>query len=178
MGMSRNEDILQAMVDGGDSSAFLPARSREEDLLIQILDKMSGGGGGISIHICSVDEYNPYTLVPTVSNPDSTTFYLVPSASVGTDIYDEWVYVNYGWEKFGSGGTVVSYLSSMNDVDIYNPGDGQALTYDAVQRKWTNTSNIPASASIDENGLISWKNNVGTVLFTLQLPAYALEESE
>lgn len=173
MGMSRNEDILQAIIDGGDSSAFLPPQSREESLLLQILDKMSGGGAGISIHICSSDEYNPYTLVPTVTNPDSETFYLVPAASGGNDIYDEWMYVDYNWEKFGSGGAVaIFYLSSLNDVDIYNPSNGQVLVYNSALEKWINDFVTPVSASIDANGLISWKNGVNTTLFTLQLPLY------
>lgn len=171
MGMSRNEDILQAIVDGGDSSAFLPPQSREESLLLQVLDKI--GGGGVSIHICSSDEYNHYTLVPTVTNPDSKTFYLVPAASAGTDIYDEWMYVNYNWEKFGSGGAVViSYLTSLNDVDIYSPSNGQALVYDSTLGKWINDSVIPVSASIDNTGLITWKDSANTALFTLQLPLY------
>lgn len=141
MGMSRNEDILQAIIDGTDSSPFKPPQSREEYLLIQILDKLNeGGGGSISMHICSSDEYDPYTLVPTVANPDSNTFYLVPSANAGTDIYDEWVHIENYWEKFGSGGRIISA--------------------------------IPASASISNTGLITWKNGSNEILFTLQLPLY------
>lgn len=139
MGMSRNEDILQAIIDNGDSSQFSPPRSREEGLLLQILDKISRGGSGLSFHICSSDEYDHYTMVPTISDPSSTTFYLVPTSNVGNDIYNEWVYVNGYWEKFGSGGVLAS---------------------------------IPSSAVIDNSGLISWKNDSGTVLFTLQLPLY------
>ena len=175
MGMSRNEDILQAIIDGGDSSEFLPARSREEFLLIQILDIISsggsGGGSGLSIHICSSDEYDPYTMVPTVSNPSGTTFYLVPTPDIGNNLYDEWIYINGFWERFGSGGIIVPYLTSLGDIDISYPSNGQALVYDSNKQKWTNNSSIPCSASIDENGLISWKNEIGMTLFTLQLPS-------
>lgn len=34
------------------------------------------------------------------------------------------------------------------------------------------SSSIPAQASIDSNGLITFKNSSNTALFTLQLPLY------
>ncbi len=33
-------------------------------------------------------------------------------------------------------------------------------------------TNVPALATIDNNGLITFKNSSGTALFTLQLPIY------
>ena len=43
---SRVEDILQAMIDGTESSELPKPQSRNEDLLLQVLDKMNEGGGG------------------------------------------------------------------------------------------------------------------------------------
>ena len=39
---SRNEDILQAMIDGTAASTLPPPQSRNEALLLQVLDKMNG----------------------------------------------------------------------------------------------------------------------------------------
>lgn len=56
----------------------------------------------LQIHICSVSEYDAVTGVPTITNPDTKTFYLVPDGSEGNNLYIEWVYVNRAWEQFGS----------------------------------------------------------------------------
>ena len=61
----------------------------------------SSGGGGMEIHICAEGEYNAQTGVPTITNPDIKTFYLVPDGT-GNDLFVEWIYVNDAWEKFGS----------------------------------------------------------------------------
>lgn len=54
------------------------------------------------MYICSAAEYNSETGVPTVANPDSKMFYLVPSAEGSPNLYIEWVYLNNTWERFGS----------------------------------------------------------------------------
>lgn len=41
--MSRNEDILQAIIDGTDVSELPSPQSRNEALLMQILDKINSG---------------------------------------------------------------------------------------------------------------------------------------
>lgn len=56
----------------------------------------------LQIHICSVLEYDAVTGIPTVTNPDTKTFYLVPDSDEGNNLYIEWVYLNRKWEQFGS----------------------------------------------------------------------------
>lgn len=142
MGMSRNEDILQAMIDGTDSATLPKPQSREEHLLMAILDKMNTGGGGsgsgLSMHFCTSSEYNHITGVPTVENPSETTFYLVPTGSDENDLYDEWVYADEKWERFGSGSHIAATLSSLGDVLVLAPTDGQTLMYDNAAGKWKN----------------------------------------
>lgn len=179
MGFSRNEDILQAMIDGTDSSSLPKPQSREERLLHAILDKMNGGGGGgggggLSIYVCASNEYNHGTGVPTIENPSETTIYLVPiegthqysdyngeynilsnqngSQNAGNDnvgesgenivsdndLYQEWVYIDSSWEKFGSGSHVTSSLASLSDVMALAPQDGQTIVYDSELGKWKN----------------------------------------
>lgn len=144
MGNSRNEDILQAMIDGTDSSSLPQPQSREEKLLHAILDKINSGSGGegsgscLSMHFCTANEYNQITGVPTITNPSETTFYLVPTGSGENDLYDEWVYVDGNWERFGSGSHVAASLASMSDVVVLAPQDGQTIVYDSEAGKWKN----------------------------------------
>lgn len=159
MGLSRNEDILQAMIDGTSSSELPKPQSREERLLLAILDKMNasdggdGSGSGLSMHFCTAGEYNQITGVPTIQNPSETTFYLVPTGSGENDLYDEWVYVDGSWERFGSGSHVSGALSSLSDTVILAPQDGQTLKYDAASGKWINAS-IAEVLSNDDTELI------------------------
>lgn len=101
---SRVEDILMAIINGTSSSELPPPQSRNEALLLRVLDKINeGGGGSMPVHICTSDEYNHTTGVPTITNPDEGTLYLVPASSATTgNLFDEWVYVDSAWEKVGS----------------------------------------------------------------------------
>ena len=102
MGMSRSEDILQAMVDGSDPSSLPEPQSRVESLLFALLHKINSDDG-LSIHFCSADEYDHVSGVPTIENPSETMFYLVPTGSYENDMYDEWIYIEGNWERFGGG---------------------------------------------------------------------------
>ena len=55
----------------------------------------------MKIHICAHGEYDSETGVPTIQNPDTQTFYLVPGGE-GSNLFIEWAYVNSAWERFGS----------------------------------------------------------------------------
>lgn len=76
-------------------------------------------GTNMEIHICSITEYDSQTRVPTIVNPDSSTFYLVPSEDgTSPDLFTEWVYVNNAWEMFGN--TTVDLSGYLTDVQINN----------------------------------------------------------
>ena len=54
-------------------------------------------------HICTAQEYNQTTRVPTIANPSTKIIYLVPSAdTASSDLFIEWIYADDGWERFGS----------------------------------------------------------------------------
>jgi len=60
-------------------------------------------GASIDLHICAQGEYDSTTRVPTIQNPDSRTFYLVPNEDSGaSNAYTEWLYANGAWERFGA----------------------------------------------------------------------------
>jgi len=73
----------------------------EVDTLVDDLQDQIDAINNFAIHICSSAEYDPDTLIPTIQNPSENTFYLVPDGS-GDDMYNEWIYINNAWEKFGS----------------------------------------------------------------------------
>ena len=106
-------------------------------------DKGDPGQPGINmeIHICSITEYDAETRVPTIENPNSSTFYLVPTKDgTSPDLFTEWIYVNNAWEMFGNASIVLSgYLT---DVQI----NGTSIVEDCV-------ANVP----------IASPNKLGTV---------------
>lgn len=69
----------------------------------------------MEIHICSSSEYDSETRIPTIAQPDSKTFYLVPTSdATSPDLFTEWVYVNNAWEMFGSASVDLSgYLTDV-----------------------------------------------------------------
>ena len=91
-------------------------------------------GGGLSFHICGQDELDANGL-PDVSEPDEVTFYLVPAADETTgNIYDEYIYVDDEWERFGSGGT------TNIDLSAYAPKANPEFTGSISMNRDTNGS--------------------------------------
>lgn len=67
------------------------------------------------LHICTAEEYNAETGIPTVQTPDTNTLYLVPGGS-SNNLYIEWAYVNNAWEKFGSADIDLSVYALKSDT--------------------------------------------------------------
>ena len=97
-------------------STAIVLKDENEELGVYVADShkewipisLSGGssGGTVSldfIHICGQDEYDSQTLEPTVELPEENIFYLVPNSGSDNDLFDEWIYVDDEWEKFGIG---------------------------------------------------------------------------
>lgn len=61
-----------------------------------------GGASANSIHICSNEEYDAEELVPTIEEPEENVFYLVPTDEENGNLFNEWIYVDENWEKFGA----------------------------------------------------------------------------
>ena len=115
-----------AIIRGTESSELPPPQSRNEALLLRVLDKINEGGGGggggtLHIHICTNGEYNPNTGVPTIQYPDETTIYLVPGGT-GNDLYVEWIYVDNAWEMFGSANIDLTDYVKNTDYASNNTG--------------------------------------------------------
>jgi hypothetical protein len=96
----------------------------------------------MEIHICSITEYDAETRMPTIVNPDSSTFYLVPTEDgTSPDLFTEWVYVNGAWEMFGS--AKIDLSGYLTDVQI----NGTSIVSDGV-------ANVP-KASTSALGVVS-----------------------
>lgn len=84
-------------------------------------------GTNMEIHICSITEYDSQTRIPTIENPNSSTFYLVPTEDgTSPDLFTEWVYVNGAWEMFGS--AKIDLSGYLTDVQI----NGTSIVTDGV----------------------------------------------
>ena len=93
----------------------------------------------VPIHICTRDEYNPRTGKPTIEDPETNAFYLVPSGSSADDMFVEWIYTGERWEKFGSSGSAfVSDLGGLSDVYLTEPAENHALVYNPATQMWVN----------------------------------------
>lgn len=95
----------------------------------------------------------------------------VLGASVGQTVKIKTVDANgspTAWEAAAGGGvTVDSVLSPTSENPVQNKVIKAALDGKAA------ATSVPASASVDANGQISFKNADNTQLFTVQLPLYA-----
>ena len=98
-------------------------------------------GGGLSFHICGQDELDANGL-PDVSEPDEVTFYLVPAADETTgNIYDEYIYVDDEWERFGSGAPNI-------DLSAYAPKANPAFTGSVSLDRYTGSTVGELSVSL------------------------------
>ena len=104
---------------------------------------------GMDIHVCTSSEYNATTRVPTISEPDEHTFYLVPSAdSETTELFVEWIYINNAWEKFGSasialkrikddpsanGGIIEGDFYSVRATGLYSHAEGMSTNASGLE---------------------------------------------
>lgn len=70
-----------------------------------------------SFHICTSSEYDPTTRIPTITSPSSSTIYLIPKATAGTNqSYVEWAYISNAWEVIGDTQISVESISN-SEID-------------------------------------------------------------
>ncbi len=109
------------------------------------LPKGEKGDAGMVVHICSSSEYDSQTRIPTIQNPDTNTFYLVPAESGSSpDLFVEWIYTNNAWEMFGSATIEIP----VQDVQI----KGSSIVTDGI-------ANIPVASS--SLGVVKVDNEYG-----------------
>lgn len=95
--------IAIALKDGSEEGLKVYIANSQKEWIPLISG--SGGGGTIGnvVHICEEGEYNPATGEPTVDTPIPNILYFVPSGDEEpNNMFKEWIYVDDGWELFGS----------------------------------------------------------------------------
>ena len=97
------------------------ADSNKEWSAISVAAGGGGGGesGGLSIHICSANEYDSTTKTPTITAPAADTIYLVPTSSTTGDLFSEWIYVDSAWERIGGTSIDLSQYATKTDLNNY-----------------------------------------------------------
>ena len=114
----------------------------------KIFNVMNGvPGPGISFHICSVSEYDATTRKPTISNPETNVFYLVPGEDASDpDLFVEWIYANNAWEMFGSASIDLSgYATKADTVLDTTLSRGRAANTTVGQMSFAFGYNVEAS---------------------------------
>lgn len=156
---SRAEDILHVSLGDLDPSVLQPPQSRIEVLLQRLYDKIGDIDGKIKIHICTSDEYDHESGMPTVEDPEENVFYLVPTGTETDDMYDEWIFtVGNRWEKFGSGGGGSVEIAQSD----WNQNDSTANDY--IKNKPNLTLKLDKNQGAVNSGKFMWVNNAGNVV--------------
>ena len=115
-----------------------------------------GGSGSLNIHICTVDEYDAVTGVPTIEDPDANTIYLVPGTSaLSPDLYVEWVYVNDAWEQFGSARIDLSDYVRNGAIAPVEASSTSSAAYAIGEHFWYNNTLYKATSAISIGGTIT-----------------------
>lgn len=108
----------------------------------------------MEIHICSITEYDAETRMPTIINPNSSTFYLVPTEDgTSPDLFTEWVYVNGAWEMFGS--AKIDLSGYLTDVQI----NGTSIVENGVANVPIASTSVTGAVKVG-NGLAAYNNAV------------------
>ena len=78
----------------------------------------AAGGGSLSIYICSQNEIS--NGLPDIDEPNETTIYLVPAGNTTGNLYEEYIYVDDAWEKFGAASIDLSNYVQKTDYATQN----------------------------------------------------------
>lgn len=127
----------------------------------------SGGGSykGMTIHVCASSEYDIETNIPTISEPDDQTIYLVPGDGDENNIFNEYIYVNDSWELFGSAtidleNLTVDWNNVLDKPSIQGSGDDVSVIGKlTVGEDPTNDMDVATKYYVD-NGLASKQNTL------------------
>lgn len=122
---------------------------------VQEMNEAIANVNTMKIHICAQGEYNSETGVPTIQNPDTQTFYLVPGGE-NNNLFIEWVYVNNAWERFGSADVEVP----VQDVQV----NGVSVLSDGVANVPVATDSAPGVVKVVGRGLAM--SNYGVIQVT------------
>ena len=116
----------------------------------RIIDIQSGGTGGISYYICSSSEYNS-SKVPTVSNPDTNTIYITPTADGANGMFNLYNYKAHAWNLIKSVELEVSDVQVDNTLTV----QGKAADAKAVGDELATVKDALSDLSVETDKTLS-----------------------
>ena len=169
---SRNEDILQAMIDGTEASTLPPPQSRNEALLLQVLDKMNGldPSGDAEKAAESAEEAAASAQQAAVSATQAQAAAAIASAYAPSDTLPaaDVVSCDYGVE--GNMSSVIAEINPIQDLHGYSnpwPAGGGKNLIDNSASAWEdngiNSSGQNAVASEQKRTIGYYSIPSGTV---------------
>ena len=111
---------------------------------------------GVTFHFCVSGEYDAQTGVPTIQNPDTHTFYLVPGGTA-PNLYVEWIYANNAWEQFGSATIDISGKADKADTVI-----DTTLSLNRKANTTVGTNSVALGMGNEASGMFSFSENLQT----------------
>ncbi len=102
------QEHADAAAASADAAELAAVEARE------LVDTLRNFGETLNIYICP--DYQVNDGMPLIGAPDSKTIYLTPSGEGSPDLYNEWVYINGKWERFGSGTANVDISGKLDKI--------------------------------------------------------------
>ena len=132
--------------EGGGMEAYIAGSNKQWNNL----GSMGASGsetttGGLSIYICAQNEVSSGK--PNIATPDETTIYLVSAGNESGNLYEEYIYVNNAWEKFGAANIDLSGYSP-----IANPAFTGSISLNRKTGTTAGTESIAVGNETAANG--------------------------
>lgn len=106
----------------------------------------TGGSGSLSIHVCAQNEVD--NGLPDVAEPDENTIYLVPAGATSGNLYEEYIYVDSAWEKFGAASIDLSNYATKSEISgFYTKPSGGIPAADLAETYLTAHQDISGKAN-------------------------------
>ena len=116
------------------------------------------------IHVCSQDEISSVSGLPDLEVPEENVIYLVPNLSSGTDLFNEWIYVNDEWEKFGVGTMEIPDAAIKTDIAPIEATTTSTAAHAVGEMFWLNGTLYKATSAIAVGGTITVGTNCEAVV--------------
>ena len=91
------------VINGESGGLEVYMADSEKEWVSLSIASQGDGSSSLGIQILGSNDYDSETGIPTIEEPIENVFYLVPNNNDTNDLYEEWIYTNGEWEKFGSG---------------------------------------------------------------------------
>lgn len=103
-------------------------------------------GSSLQIYICSQNEVDQG--LPDVDDPTEDTIYLVPAGNTSGNLYEEYIWVDDAWEKFGAASIDLSNYATLSDISgFYTKPNGGIPAADLAETYLTSHQDISGKAN-------------------------------